>query len=250
MPAENPAAAADGRAAAPRTGAPLADTPGTDTPATNTPGADAPATAATADQATEEEAALMAVTLDELRRTGAADHALRVGEPFPDFLLPDAEGRLVELADLLATGPAVLTFFRGDWCPFCRTALDALEATLPQLRAAGAGLAAVMPETGGRALDAKRRHRLGYRVLADVDHGLAMACGIAFRVPRPYRAAMDAAGIDLGERQGSAAWFLPVPATFVIDRAGILRWSFVELDFTRRAQPAAIVEAVRALGRG
>ncbi len=203
---------------------------------------------APADQATEEEAALMAATLDELRRTGAADHALRVGEAFPDFLLPEAEGRLVELADLLAAGPAVLTFFRGDWCPFCRAALDALEAALPEIRAAGGSLAAVMPETGGRALDAKRRRRLGYRILADVDNGLAMACGIAFRVPGAYRAAMDEAGIDLGVRQGNAAWFLPVPATFVIDRDGVLRWSFVELDFSRRAQPAAILAALRGLG--
>lgn len=190
----------------------------------------------------------VAASLAELRRTGAAAAALGLGETFPDFLLPDAEGQLVERADLLAQGPAVVTFFRGDWCPYCRIALDALEAALPQIEAAGARLAAVTPETGGRALDAKRRHRAHYRVLADVDHGLAMACGIAFRAPAAYRALLLRGGIDLAERQGNAAWFLPVPASFVLDRAGVVRWRFVELDFTRRAEPDEVLAALRALG--
>lgn len=189
----------------------------------------------------------VAATLAELRRSDAAAHALAVGEPFPDFLLPDAEGRLVARADLLSAGPAVVTFFRGDWCPYCRAALDALEEALPEVEAAGATLAAITPETGGRALDAKRSHRARYRVLADVDHGLAMACGVAFRAPAAYRALLLRGGVDLAERQGNAAWFLPVPATFVLDRGGAVRWSFVDLDFTQRAEPADVVAALRAL---
>jgi peroxiredoxin len=189
----------------------------------------------------------VAVTLAELRRTGAAAHALGAGQPFPDFLLPDAEGRLVDRDDLLAAGPAVVTFFRGDWCPYCRASLDSLEAALPDVEAAGATLAAVTPETGGRALGAKRRHRARYRVLADVDHGLATACGVAFRAPAAYRALLLRGGVDLAERQGNAAWFLPVPATFVLDRAGVVRWSFVDLDFTHRAEPAEMVAALRSL---
>ena len=87
--------------------------------------------------------------LAELRRTSFLHEATHVGEPFPDFLLPNAEGRLVSRDDLLERGPLVATFFRGTWCPYCAIQLTALEEALPAIAALGAGLAAITPETGG-----------------------------------------------------------------------------------------------------
>lgn len=191
--------------------------------------------------------AAIEATVDALRRNGATDQALGPGAAFPDFLLPDTEGRLVSRDDLLAGRAAVVTFFRGHWCPFCTATLGALLRSLPDFEEAGAGLAAITPETGGRARDARYPASTSYRILSDVDHGLAMACGVAIRVPEPYRELLSAHGLDLGERQGNAAWFLPVPATFVLDREGCVRWSFVDVDFTRRAEPADILRAIRAV---
>jgi peroxiredoxin len=195
----------------------------------------------------------VAATLAELGRAGVGESALRPGEAFPDFLLPDTEGRLVGLADLPGAGrrASVVTFFRGDWCPYCGATMDALEAALDEIEAAGGTLVAVTPETGGRALDARRRHRLRYAVLADVDHGLATACGVAFRAPEAYRRMLASFGLDLAERHGNAAWLLPIPATFVLDAAGRVCRSFVDHDFTRRPDPSAIVAAVQeAAGDG
>lgn len=196
---------------------------------------------------TAEAQAAYEAMLAELRQSGFLDHALRAGQPFPDFLLPDAEGRLVARDDLLARGPLVVTFFRGTWCPYCAITLDALEAALARIAARGATLAAVTPETGGRALEAKRRHRAHYAVLADVDQGLGLACGVVFRAPERYRARLRGRGVDLAERQGHAGWFLPVPATFVVDRGGMVRWAFLDVDFTRRAEPDDVLAALAAL---
>lgn len=188
----------------------------------------------------------MSETLAELRRNGAGGTALRVGEAFPDFLLPDTDGSLVSLEDLLRAGPAAITFFRGEWCPYCRATLDALEAALPAIRDAGGILAAVTPETGGRALDAKTTAKAGYTVMVDVDSGLAATCGVAFRVPGAYRRMLLRSGVDLAERQGNAAWLLPVPATFVVARDGTVSWAHVDADFTRRAEPADVARALAA----
>jgi len=38
-----------------------------------------------------------------------------VGEPPPDFTLPDAGGRAVTLADYRGKKPVVLVFYRGHW---------------------------------------------------------------------------------------------------------------------------------------
>jgi peroxiredoxin len=200
------------------------------------------------DDAAEAEA--YRATIEELRLAGAGANTLRAGDRFPDFLLPDAEGRLVDRAELIAQGPAVVSFYRGDWCPTCVDALARLEAAARDVAAEGATLTAIAPETAGRALAAKRRLRLGYRVLADVDHELAVACGLAFRVPQPYRTLLRRAGVDLAERQGNAGWLLPLPASFVLDGSGIVRWSFLDLDFRRRADPADIVAALRGLAHG
>jgi peroxiredoxin len=175
---------------------------------------------------------------------GVLEHALRVGEPFPDFLLPDAEGTLVSRDALLARGPLIIAFLRGGWCPFCTTYLAALMEALPAIRAAGGSLAVATPETGGRALDMQRFHQASCAVLADVDSGLAAACGVLFRVPYSYRAVLEGFRIDLTERQGNSAWVLPVPATFVVGRNGRVIWRHLDADFTRRAEPADILHAL------
>lgn len=176
-----------------------------------------------------------------------AAHALKAGDAMPEFLLPNAEGRLVDSADLLAAGPVVVTFFRGDWCPYCAATLHALEATLPDLAEAGGALVAMTPETGGRALSMKRAYGLNYEVLADVDLEIAMAFGIVFRAPALYAALLRSAGIDLAERSGNPAWFLPIPATFLVRRDGIIARAWVNIDFSERAEPADVVQALRAL---
>jgi peroxiredoxin len=185
--------------------------------------------------------------LAELRRTPFLDRALRAGDHFPDFLLPNAEGRLVAREDLLAQGPVVVTFFRGTWCPYCAIQLAALEVALPAIAAAGASLAAITPETGGRAMQAKARHGAHYEILADVDQGLGIACGVMFRMPEPYRRLLLSRGVDLEERQGHGGWFVPVPATFVVDQGGMVRWAFMDVDFTRRAEPDDILAALTTL---
>jgi peroxiredoxin len=195
----------------------------------------------------EADAKIFSTTVDEMRRAGAGAHALSPGSAFPDFLLPDAEGRLVERADLIGNGPAVVTFYCGDWCRSSAAALDRLQAAACDLEAAGASLTAIAPETAGRALAMKQHHCLDFRVLTDVDHGLAMACGLVFRIPQSYRGLLRQRGVDLADRQGNAGLFLSLPAAFVLDQEGIVRWSFIDLDLRNRADPADLVAAVRAL---
>jgi peroxiredoxin len=182
-----------------------------------------------------------------LAQAGAAERVLKPGATLPDFVLPNAEGRLVASEELLQRGPLVLTFYRGDWCPFCRLTLDALETGLPEIEAAGGQLVALSPDTGGHALETKRAHNLNYEVLIDVDSGLALACGVALRMPDAYRQGVLGGGVDLPARHGNDGWFVPLPASFVIDRTGTIREVFAEPDFTHRPEPADIVAALKRL---
>ena len=185
--------------------------------------------------------------LDRLDGSQVAAQALRAGDAMPHFLLPTAEGTLADTDDLLRRGPLVVTFIRGNWCPYCVATLHALEAALPDVTAAGGTLLALTPETGGLALATKRERGLAYEVLVDVDLAVAMQFGVVFRTPPRYVALLRSRGIDLGQRSGNEGWFLPIPATFVVARTGVIRRAWVNVDFTIRAEPAEIVAELRAL---
>ena len=59
--------------------------------------------------------AIMERSIDDLRTSGIMSRVARVGQPAPDFALPDAAGRPVSLRELLTRGPVVLSFYRGRW---------------------------------------------------------------------------------------------------------------------------------------
>lgn len=183
---------------------------------------------------------------ETLRRT-ALDQVLAPGERLPDFVLPDAAGGFAASADLLARGPLVLVFFRGDWCPFCRETLTALEAIVPDLTEAGASLAAVTFDTGDYLDSDWRGLKLSFPVLSDMDGALALGLGTMFRVPDDLRGFYERLGIDIGARHGAEDWFLPIPAAFVVDGGGIVRHVHASGDVTDRMEPRDILACVRGL---
>jgi peroxiredoxin len=187
--------------------------------------------------------------LAELNRTGFLQNAIKEGDQFPDFVLPNAEGRLISLGSLLQHGSIIISFYRGEWCPFCHLMLSALVEALPEIEAAGASLLALTPETNGFPLIMKQANKAQFEVLSDVDCGIGLAAGIIFRMPKRQRASLEATGINFAERHGNSAWFLPIPATFIVNQDGLVAWRFVDVDFTHRAEPADIVQAVRHLAR-
>ncbi len=193
--------------------------------------------------------ALLAEVAEHLRAT-ACEVVLRVGDPMPDFVLPNAEGELVFSDDLLARGPLVLCFFRGGWCPFCATTLQSLQEVLPEIEAAGATLVALSPDAAGHAAEAKRELGLGYELLTDIDNATGLRFGAVYRVPEAYRAALLSFGIDLEQRHGDASWLLPLPATFIVGQDGILRHAQASGDVTDRTEPEAILGLLRGMAGG
>jgi len=183
----------------------------------------------------------------QLMDSGAVDGALKEGDAFPDFQLASADGRFVRRADLLAKGPAVISFYRGAWCPYCSAELNALAQIAPQIRAAGATLAAITPEAGGTALRTKVDRGLDFDILCDLDNTLALECGLMFPVPDDIRSFYVERSIDFVRIYGNDAWLLPTPATYIVRADGIVAKAYVNVDFRYRLEPADIVKALAAL---
>jgi peroxiredoxin len=180
----------------------------------------------------------------ELTDSGQADRALTVGDRAPGFSLPAANGRIVTLDGLRADGPVVLTFYRGAWCPYCNIALRSLQQQHETIAARGARLVAVSPQIPDESLSLVEKHALAFDVLSDIGSDTAKQYGLAFDLPDDLGAVYDRLGFDLQRVNAGHPRTLPIPATYVIDRDGTIRWAFVDSDHTRRAEPADILAAL------
>jgi len=184
-----------------------------------------------------------------LVESGAMEGALNDGDAFPDFQLASADGRFVRLVDVLKNGPAVISFYRGAWCPYCSAELAALAEVEPKIRALGATLVAITPEASGTALRTKVDRRLDFEILCDLDNVLAMECGIVFPVPDDLRKAYVSIGRDFCAIYGNDAWMLPTPATYIVRKDGVIARAYIDPDFRHRMEPSEILKTLESLRR-
>lgn len=185
--------------------------------------------------------------LERLVEAHPAGNALGVGEHAPDFALRDVRGGIVKLSEHLARGPVVLSFYRGGWCPFCSLELRAWRHCLDRVHDLGAELIAVSPEAADRARSAVEEQGFDFPVATDADQDVAAAYGLVFELPEPAREAQSLLEAPLDRCNADGTWWLPVPATYVLDTRGTIRWAWAGDDYTRRAEPADAVEALREL---
>ncbi|MEN3375406.1 MAG: hypothetical protein V7604_761 [Hyphomicrobiales bacterium] len=170
------------------------------------------------------------------------------GEPMPPFLLPDQNGHLVDLDALLRQGPLAITFHRGHWCPWCRISVHALAQVQDEIVAAGGHVVAIVPETQRFAAEFKTAAQSPFPVLTDLDNGYALSLNLAIWLGEELARELTALGRSLPDYQGNAAWMLPIPATFVVDRDGIVKARFVDPDFRRRMAVEELIAALQAAG--
>jgi peroxiredoxin len=194
-------------------------------------------------------ASLPEVTADGLEQgredvitTYLEGQALKPGDRAPEVIFYDKSLKKIRLADLLGDKHLVLSFFRGVWCPYCELELKALQTIISEIEARNAQLVAVSPELHkftGSFLEANNIH---YDVYTDLANKAAEGFGLDFEVPEGLRETIMVMNTGLAERyDDDCAWILPIPATYIISKDGIIQYAFVEADFTRRMEPADIL---------
>jgi peroxiredoxin len=175
----------------------------------------------------------------------AGESAPGPGDAMPLFVLPDENGRMISLADLLADGPAIVTFHRGHWCPHCRISMNTLARAQSRFAACGARMAAIVPERQQFAAEMKGDSGVTFPILTDMDNGYAMSLNLAIWVGAEMREYMLSIGRVLPEYQGNESWTLPIPATFVVARNGRIKARFVDPDYRKRAAVEDLIAALQ-----
>jgi peroxiredoxin len=189
----------------------------------------------------------MLVDQDNLALQALAGNALRAGDRFPAIVLRNQLGEDLDLGELADTQPLVVTFYRGGWCPYCNLELRAYQKALPEIEAFGARLIAITPETPDNSLSTAEKNDLSFSVLSDARGQLSEALGIRFELSPAIQALYQQFGHDLPARNGDDRWSLPMPATFVVEKGGVIAFAFVDPDYRKRLEPDAAVDVLRAL---
>lgn len=194
----------------------------------------------------------MKAGVSQLKAQGLAKKALGlvgVGKKLPTINLIDSKKKRVSLNELVSGKNVVLTFYRGGWCPYCMLELDHYQKMYSSFQNAGADIIAISPDTPMESLKTKKKRNLSYSVLSDPNNRAAKQMGIAFKVDAETLKIYKGFGINLQASQGNDGDELPMPGTYVVDKKGVIRYSFVDPDYTKRAEPSEVLAVIKSLAR-
>jgi peroxiredoxin len=183
--------------------------------------------------------------IDRLRRYGAGDSAPKPGEPMPSFVLPDENGDRVSLDDLLDEGPVAITFHRGHWCPYCRININALALAQKELGEREGQIIGIMPDLQEFVADLKTQSNVPFPILSDMDNGYALSLNLTIWVGTELQRMLEDR-VNVPAFQGNSSWMLPIPATFVVGRDGLIRARFIDPDYRKRMTITEMLAAMRS----
>lgn len=184
---------------------------------------------------------------NEIKSRNLLNHVLKPGREFPEFLLTSTEGARIDNSVFAKHAFSVISFYRGKWSPYCVLELQALKELMPELEALDAQLIAISPQTIPNSIEAVNDTDLPFMVLSDPQNKISNRCGLAYTVPQSIRSLYESSGIDLIESNNDKSFELPLPATFIVDNGGFIRYVFVDEDYTKRLEPSMLLGTLKVL---
>jgi peroxiredoxin len=178
-----------------------------------------------------------------IHENGGGENAPRPGDPMPPFILPDETSRLISLNSLLEKGPVAVMFYRGHWCPYCKLNVRAVIQAYDRITASGGQIVAIMPEIQEFAEKFKSDSHAPFPVLTDLDNGYALSLNLAIWLGTEIQQLLSYE--DLSNFHGNDGWVLPIPATFVVGRDGLVKARFVDPDFRKRMEIDDLIAALK-----
>jgi len=188
---------------------------------------------------------VMNAATEDLIAAGIANNSLKTGGVIPEIVLPNQNNETINLSEKLNDTMVVLNFYRGGWCPYCNLELNALQKLVPEFENSGAKLIAISPEVPDHSLTTQEKNDLSFEILYDEANQIAKKFGLVFTLPNQIQSIYDTFGIDVAGHNGDDSFELPMPATYIINTNGEIVYHFVDADYTKRAEPADVLAALR-----
>ena len=168
---------------------------------------------------------------------------LKIGAKAPKFVAYDAFGEKIKLKDILKEESVVLVFYRGQWCPVCNDYLRNLNDSLSHIKAKGARLIAVGPESQENALKSSGQSGGDFTFIVDSYAEIMRAYDVLFSVTEDYQSLIVThLNTSIQENNNSEEALLPVPATYIIGKDGRIKYKHFNLNYYKRASVKEMLE--------
>lgn len=185
-------------------------------------------------------------TSGDVATSSSEVNPLTIGDKCPAVSLVSSEGTTVSLTDLISSAPAVLVFYRGGWCPYCNTHLGKLATIEDELTSAGYQILAITPDAPEFLNQTAEKYHTQYQLLSDSSAQASRAFGLAFRVDDStfQRYQSFKIPVDLEVRAGGQTHhILPVPAAYVVDQSGTIKYAYWNSDYKKRVDEQELLKA-------
>lgn len=180
----------------------------------------------------------------------APNTGIPVGQKVPDVHARDLDGNDVALSSLYAKGPVLLVFYRGGWCPYCNSEIHSLTTAYPDYEKRGVTPVAVSVDRPEAEAKMKATYAIPFPVLSDRDATVIAAFHVVKSVGDDELAKMKSFGVDLESYSGKTHHEIAIPAVFLVDRGGIVRWAHSDPDFKVRPSTAQLLAAIDGVHLG
>jgi len=173
---------------------------------------------------------------------------LKIGDNAIEFDLPNESGNKLSLSTVLKNNEyAVVSFYRGEWCPYCNLELKALEQKNEEFKKLGVNLIAISPQSPDSSLSTKEKNELTFDVLSDTNNIIAKEYGLVFSLDEELRPIYLSFGIDIPSNNKEDSYEIPMPATYLINKNKEILYSFIDEDYTKRCEPQEIIDILKSL---
>jgi len=149
-----------------------------------------------------------------------------VGAPAPDFSLPSTTGADVSPASFRGTHHVLLAFFPLAFTGTCTAEMCAFSEDFDRFATSGTVVLPISVDSVATLREFKAKHAMRVDLLSDFKRTVSRAYGV----------------LDEDKFTARRSYFL-------IDRAGVLRWSHVEAKNGQRRDDAELLAQIEALGR-
>jgi len=176
-------------------------------------------------------------------RSAEDAHGLAVGVKAPDFHAIDADSITYRLSEAIKKGPVVMIFYRGQWCPICNRHLAAVQDSLELITERGASVVAVSPQKPEYLKKMAGKTGATFRLLYDKSYAISDAYDVTF-TPGIWQIIKYNIGLNakLKKSQSADSQRLPIPATYLINRDGVIIWRQFDPDYKNRSTIKEILD--------
>ena len=167
---------------------------------------------------------------------------LQIGDTVELFSATDQYDSIFVLKEVLKEGSVVLIFYRGQWCPYCSKHLSNIQDNLTEIQAKGATVIAVSPENQEHLQMSAEKNDVEFTLLFDKDYTIARSFDVLFKPTSGQKMKYNLIGADFDNSHSNEEILLPVPATFIINKEGIIVWRQFDHSYKNRSMAEDILD--------